>query len=60
MSNFFSFVGGTLFGMFLAQNYQVPNVKTASVLLIKYLKSLEKEENEEQNKNKEEKYEGKY
>ena len=44
MSNFFSFLGGTVLGLYIAQNYKVPDVKTTSTWIIKYLKSLEKEE----------------
>ena len=43
MSNFFSFLGGTVLGLYIAQNYKVPDVKTTSTWIIKYLKSLEKE-----------------
>lgn len=60
MSNFFSFIGGTLLGMYLAQNYQVPDIKTTSVLIIKYLKSLEKEEIQNNNDDNNDKYKGKY
>lgn len=60
MSNFFSFIGGTLLGMYLAQNYQVPDIKTASILIIKYLKSLEKEEIQNNNDDNNDKYKGKY
>ena len=49
MSNLFTFLGGTVFGMYLAQNYQVPNIKTTSTLLINYLKALEKQERETHN-----------
>ena len=42
MSNFFSFLGGTIFGLYIAQNYKVPDVKTTSTWIIEYLKSLEK------------------
>ena len=49
MSNFITFLSGTIFGMYLAQNYQVPNIKTTSTLLINYLKALEKQERETNN-----------
>ncbi len=46
MSNFLTFLSGTIFGMYLAQNYQVPDIKTSSTILINYLKALEKQERE--------------
>ena len=42
MSNFFSFLGGTVFGLYIAQNYKIPDVKITSAWIIEYLKSLEK------------------
>ena len=67
MSNFFSFLTGTFFGMYLAQNYQVPDIKTASLMIISYLKSLEKQHIKEQEQEQEsnqthqnDKYKGKY
>ena len=51
MSNFISFLGGTIFGLYLAQNYQVPNVKATSMILLTYLKSLEKDFEDNENNN---------
>tara|TARA_B100001093_G_C25902970_1_gene625292 strand:- start:189 stop:320 length:132 start_codon:yes stop_codon:yes gene_type:complete len=42
MSNFLSFIGGTIFGAYVAQNYEIPSVKKATENLIKYINSLEK------------------
>ena len=42
MSNFLSFIGGTIFGAYIAQNYKIPCVKKASEKLVKYINSLEK------------------
>ena len=52
MSNFFSFLSGTIIGMYMAQNYQVPDIKNSSSIFIKYIKSLEKDykENDENDK----------
>lgn len=43
MSNFLSFIGGTLFGAYIAQNYDIPNIKKVSDELINYVKKLEKD-----------------
>ena len=51
MSNFFSFLSGTLIGMYVAQNYQVPDIKNSSSILIKYIKSFEKDYKENDEKN---------
>ena len=42
MSNFLSFVGGTIFGAYVAQNYDIPSVKKATENIMKYIKSIEK------------------
>ena len=42
MSNFLSFIGGTIFGAYIAQNYEIPSVKKTTNNLIKYINSLEK------------------
>ena len=42
MSNFLSFIGGTIFGAYIAQNYEIVNIKKASDKLVKYINSLEK------------------
>ena len=42
MSNFLSFIGGTIFGAYVAQNYEIPSVKKATENLIKYINSIEK------------------
>ena len=44
MSNFLSFISGSIFGMYLAQNYDLPNIKKTSDILYKYIKALEKNE----------------
>ena len=43
MSNFLSFIGGTLFGAYIAQNYDILNIKKASGELMNYVKKLEKD-----------------
>jgi len=42
MSNFVSFIGGTIFGAYIAQNYDVANVKESYIKFMDYLKDLEK------------------
>jgi len=42
MSNFISFVMGTCSGIFLAQNYDIPDIKIVTDKIVDYLKSLEK------------------
>ena len=47
MSNFISFIMGTCSGIFLAQNYDIPDIKVVGSKIIEYLKSLEKKNKEE-------------
>jgi len=44
MSNFISFLGGTIFGAFMAQNYDIVNVKESYDTLVVYIQKLEKNE----------------
>lgn len=46
MGNLLSFISGSILGMYIAQNYEIPNVKKSSLALLKYLKSLEKSDDE--------------
>ena len=43
MSNFLSFMCGTLFGAYIAQNYNIINVKDSSKIIAEYLKKIEKD-----------------
>ena len=43
MSNFLSFIGGTLFGAYIAQNYDIINIKDSSKIINDYLKKIEKD-----------------
>ena len=45
MIHFTSFVLGTISGVYLAQNYDVPDVKVIGDKLIEYLNSIEKKDN---------------
>ena len=47
MSNFLSFIGGTIFGTYIAQNYDIININDTSKIIRDYLKKIEKD-----NKNK--------
>ena len=42
MNTLFSFCAGIVSGLYIAQNYNVPNVKVVSDKFLEYLKSLEK------------------
>tara|TARA_B100000123_G_C25611552_1_gene375976 strand:+ start:61 stop:210 length:150 start_codon:yes stop_codon:yes gene_type:complete len=42
MSNFISFLMGTCSGIYLAQNYKLPDIKVVSEKIIQYLQTLEK------------------
>ncbi len=44
MIHFTSFLLGTISGVYLAQNYEVPDVKVISDKLIQYLNSIEKKD----------------
>ena len=47
MSNFISFLGGTIFGAFMAQNYDIVNVNESYDKIVMYIKKLEKNEKNE-------------
>lgn len=47
MSNFVSFVFGTCSGIFLAQNYDIPDIKIFTSKILFYLQSLEKKNKDE-------------
>jgi hypothetical protein len=49
MSNFFSFLTGTFVGMYLAQNYKIPNIKNSTSIIIEYLESMEKRKSKKEN-----------
>ena len=42
MNNFTCFIAGSLFGAYVAQNYEIPDVKKKVDELQKYLNSIEK------------------
>ena len=42
MSNFISFIGGTIFGAFMAQNYDIIDVKESYSKILVYVDNLEK------------------
>ena len=44
MINFNSFIFGALSGIYIAQSYDVPNIKQYGDKFIKYLKSIEKKD----------------
>jgi hypothetical protein len=43
MSNFFSFMCGSIFGAYIAQNYDIINIKDSSKIISDYLKKIETE-----------------
>ena len=43
MSNFISFIGGTIIGTYIAQNYDIINIKNTSKIINDYLKKIEKD-----------------
>lgn len=47
MSNFMSFILGTCSGIYVAQNYDIPDIKIAADKIIGYLKSLEKKDKDD-------------
>jgi len=47
MSNFLSFIGGTIVGAYIAQNYNIMNINDTTKIIRDYLKKIEKD-----NKNK--------
>jgi len=42
MNNFTCFIAGSIFGAYVAQNYEIPDVKNKIDELQKYLNSIEK------------------
>ena len=46
MSNLFSFLMGTCSGIYIAQNYEIPDIKVVTDKILDYLKSIEKKEND--------------
>ena len=47
MSNFISFLMGTCSGIYIAQNYKIPDIKLLSPKIVEYLQSLEKNDKED-------------
>ena len=47
MSNFISFLMGTCSGIYLAQNYKIPDIKIVGSKIVEYLQSLEKNDKED-------------
>ena len=47
MSNLFSFIMGTCSGVYLAQNYDIPDIKILTDKILNYLKSIEKKEKDD-------------
>lgn len=43
MNNLFVFVLGNITGMYISQNYKIPNIKKISDKILKYLESIEKD-----------------
>ena len=43
MSNFLSFIGGTIFGAYIAQNYDIINIKDSSKIISEYFKKIAKD-----------------
>jgi len=42
MSNFLSFMCGSIFGAYVAQNYDIINIKDSTKIMNDYLKKIEK------------------
>lgn len=43
MNNFFVFIIGNISGIYISQNYKIPNVKNLGDKILDYIKSLEKD-----------------
>lgn len=43
MNNLFVFVLGNITGMYISQNYNIPNIKKVTDNILKYIESLEKD-----------------
>jgi len=42
MSNFLSFIFGTVFGAYISQNYKIPDVKTSLNMILSKIEEIEK------------------
>ena len=51
MSNFVSFIFGTCSGIYIAQNYDIPDIKIATDKILGYLNSLEKKNKDQEKDN---------
>ena len=49
MTNIVSFVMGTCSGVYLAQNYDIPDIKLIATKFLDYVNSLEKTNNQKNN-----------
>lgn len=43
MSNFLSFIFGTVFGAYISQNYKIPDVKSTLNMLLSKIEEIEKD-----------------
>ena len=43
MNNFFVFICGNITGIYISQNYKIPNIKKMSDKVLDYINSLEKD-----------------
>ena len=50
MSNFLSFIFGTVFGAYISQNYKIPDVKVAIFSLLEKIEEIEKSSRTEDEK----------
>ena len=50
MSNLISFISGTIVGAYIAQSYDIVNIKKRSINIFSHIKSLEKSDNENNNR----------
>ena len=46
MSNIVSFISGTIFGAYIAQTYDIVNIKKISMNIFSQIKTLEKSDND--------------
>jgi len=51
MSNFLSFIFGTVFGAYISQNYKIPDVKTSLNMILSKIEEIEKNSRTDEEKN---------